>query len=119
MPVPVFASPADLSAVLGTAQTPGIEDRLDLALVVATGWVGHRVGEPQDPGDLVPPYTVEVVACPPAWRLATIAAAVRFYRSPEVPFGVMQVGEYGAQVRSSIPEAEAALLGHRADFGLA
>lgn len=118
--VSVYAAPADLAAALGTGQTVGLDERLALACIVGSQWVDHRVGNVVDTSAQIPPYDPVVVACPPAWRAAAIAAAVRFYRSPDVPFGVMQVGgDYGMSVKTSIPEAELMLLGHRAPGGIA
>lgn len=94
------------------------EDRLDLACLLGTGYVDTYVTGTVLDTDLASPYTVEVVACPPAFRAAAILAAVRFLAAKDVPFGVVNVGEYG-KVIGSIPEADLLLRGHRAEVGLA
>lgn len=115
----VYASRSELRQVLGGGTDSTIDDRLDLAILVGTAWVQHRVGLEVDMGDLSAPYTLAVVACPPAYKAATLAVAVRTYKSPDVPFGVMGAGEYAVRVQTSIPEADAILFGKREAFGFA
>lgn len=116
----VYASRSDLSAAIG-GTISGADDRLDLAVLVASRWVDYRVGNDVVESDLTAPYTLTVVACPPAWKAATIAAAVRFLKSPDVPFGVAGMDGSGmtAYVRSSMPEVELLLFGHRMAWGMA
>ncbi len=115
----VFASPAELRAALGNV---GDTNRLGMALLVATRWVLHRLGYtftdtelPADPAAI----TVTPVAVRSSWRQATIAAAVRFYKSPEAPFGVLGGFDMATYVRMSIPDVDMLLLGERMRFGVA
>jgi hypothetical protein len=116
----VYASRADLEAAIG-GTISGAGDRFDLALLVASRWVDYRVGTAVTEANLSAPYTLVVVACPPAWKAATIAAAVRFLKSPDVPFGVAGMDGSGmtAYVRTSMPEVELLLFGHRMAWGMA
>lgn len=115
----VYLTRDELNAVLGAGLTTGIEDRLDMACIVASRWVDYRVGNPVGEDDLEPPYTLTREACPPAWTAAALVVAVRFFKAPDVPFGVMTVGEGGMSVKTYIPEAEMILFGHRVAFGFA
>lgn len=103
--------------------TTGQDARLSLALVLATSWVDHFLGlEPVEDGDLWDPDgELEVEDGVPAARVsATVAAGVRFYKSPDVPFGVAGgIGDLAVYVSRSIPEAEVILLGHREAWGIA
>ena len=60
-----------------------------------------------------------VVPVRSSWRQATIAAAVRFYKSPDVPFGVAGGWDMATYVRMSIPDVDLLLLGQRERFGIA
>jgi hypothetical protein len=119
-----YASLAALKDALGIpTATTAQDERLALALVGATAWVDHRLGtEPDTPdetwtGD---PDDLAVVTDPDAaYVAATIAAAVRFYKSPEVPFGSAGgLGDMAVYVSRSIPEAEMILLGKRQSWGV-
>lgn len=114
----VYASRTELSAVLGGTIT-GADDRLDLALLAASRWVEHRVGLDVTEADLVAPYTLTVVACPPSWKAATLAAAVRFFKAADAPWGVAGVGELAAYIKTSMPDVELLLMGQRQAFGIA
>ena len=111
-----YATPDDLVAVIGG---PADTSRLAVALVTASEWVALRVGEALLNPDMAPvgPYVIESVSCPAQWRAATIAAAVRFYKGPDVPFGLAGT-DLTAYVRSTMPEVDLALLGQRTDFGV-
>lgn len=118
----VYASRDELKAAIGggAAGAGGDTDRMDAALIAGTWWVQHRVGvETTDDEALEAPYDLEVIAVRPSWKLACLAASIRFFNSPLVPFGVAGVGEYGMTVRTAIPEADAVLLGQRESFGFA
>lgn len=122
---PVYASLDDATRAIfanGTEPPTGASDRVALALVLASRWVDRKVGR-TDAADLdVPfeaPWTLDVVPRPAGQVMATLAAAVRFYGSPDVPYGVLSVGDVGLAVRSYIPEAEMHLLGQRRAFGVA
>lgn len=88
------------------------DDDLALALVAATRWVDARVGDLDVTADDDWTGSADdiVVATEPDAALvaATLAAAVRFHKSADVPFGVAGMSDQGmvAYVRSSIPEAE-------------
>ena len=119
----VYATRAELWDLIGSGQTvpDAQEDRLDMCLIAATRWVQFRCGVDvgADDDELTAPYTLTVIATTPARKAATLAAATRFYKAPDVPFGVTGMGEYGMSVKSAIPEAELLLLGQREDFGFA
>lgn len=116
MTMKTYASLAALKAKLAipTATTTH-DDDLGLALVAATRWVDWRIGDLDIAADDV--WTgdaddLEVVAAPKTnYVLATLAAAVRFTKATDVPFGVAGMNDQGvvAYVRSSIPEAEVLL----------
>lgn len=114
-----YCSRADVAAALGAGATTGITERLDMACLLGTQYVDSVVTGVVDTTELTPPYTVDVVYCPPAYRAAAIVAAVRFLKSPDAPFGVMQVGEYGMTIKGAVPEADLILRGHRESFGFA
>ena len=53
-------------------------------------------------------------------KLAAIQVAVRFARSGDAPFGVLQaLGENPAYVRAPIPDLDVMLLGYRVSWGIA
>jgi hypothetical protein len=117
----VYASRAELRALVGAGANADLDTRLDWTLIAATLWVRYRVGDDvaTDDADITTPGTLTVVATTAAKHAATLAAATRFWKSPEVPFGVMGMGDYGVTVKTSIPEAEALLVGQKSDFGFA
>lgn len=120
-PTDVYATPADLDASLGSASGTGTVERRNVALILASRWVAYRVGmivtDTEIPAS-VP--TVTYIPARPAWRDATIAAAVRFYRSPDVPWGAAGgLGDAAVYVSRSMPEVELMLLGQRVAFGVA
>jgi len=121
-----FAAPEEMRAALG-AVGDGNALRLNLALLVATRHVLHVLGYTIVGTDLdaeIPPSPDPLVIVPVAvpfatWRAATIAAAVRFYKSPEVPFGVAGGWDMATYVRQSIPDVDMMLIGERVAFGIA
>lgn len=119
----VFASPAELRPALGQVTGEANERRLAIALLVATRNVLHTLGYAIDEDAPLPPdpaaLDVVPVAVRASWRQATIAAAVRFYKSPEVPFGVAAGWDMATYVRMSIPDVDLLLLGERVRFGVA
>lgn len=121
-----YASLADLKLRLAIpTATTTMDDALALALVAGTRWVDWRIGDLDvvaddawtgDADDL------EVEATPAAnYVLATVAAAVRYHKSVEVPFGVAGMNDDGmvAYVKSSIPEAELLLESVTVSWGIA
>lgn len=114
----VYASRSELSSVLGGTIT-GADDRLDLALLVASNLVRYRVGLDVTEADLSAPYTLVVVACPPAYKSACLVAAVRAFKSADAPWGVASFGDMTAYVKQSIPDVDVILFGQRQAFGLA
>lgn len=117
----VYASRDELRSLLGAGLGSAVDTRLDFTLIAATLWVRYRVGDDvgADDTDITTPGTLTVVATTAAKKAATLAAATRFWKAPEVPFGVMGMGEYGVTVKTSIPEAEVLLFGQKSDFGFA
>ena len=122
-PLDVFASPAELRPALGVVTGDANERRLAIALLVATRHVLHCMGYTIDLDEEIPadPAVLDVVpvAVRSSWRQATIAAAVRFYKSPDVPFGVAGGWDMATYVRMSIPDVDLMLLGQRERFGIA
>jgi hypothetical protein len=117
VPVNVYASEAELNAILG--REPSAHDERTVAsLVAASRWVDYRIGVTITDDPITIPYTIAVVAASPAVHAATLVAAVRFYKGPDVPFGVAGQ-DLTAYVRTGIPDAELALLGQRQSFGIA
>jgi hypothetical protein len=110
-----YVDPADVAAVLGSSPD---DPRVFLATIAATHYVATRIADDQVPDD--PPAGTDVVVIPvsAAVRSATVAVAVRFYKAPEVPFGLAGT-DLTAYVRSVMPEVELLLHGLRADFGIA
>jgi len=119
--IPVYVSPEDVRAAVGAAAGASQDDRLTTVAILGSRYVDGIVGTlVADESTAVPPYTVEVVPCPPAWRLAALAAAVRFSKSPDLPFGAVGgLGDSAVYVRgTSIPEADLILTGHRLSWGI-
>ncbi len=120
----VFASPAELrgALVLPDAPGPSVDRKVAIALMVASRHVLHVLGYaftdtevPADPAAI----TVVAVDVRSSWRQATIAAAVRYYKSPDVPYGVAGGWDMATYVRQSIPDVDMMLLGERVAFGIA
>lgn len=110
MSIDVYARLSDLALIVtgGTAVT-GFEDRLATALVLGSRYVDDRLGNPVDDTPVAQPYddtTVSVVSCDPRWRQATLVAATRFYKSTDVPFGVVGGWEYAVRAQGAIPEVD-------------
>lgn len=111
----VLAPPASVAQVLGVVDN---DPRLLTALVVASGYVATRVGtvlllQPDWDG-----ATVVVLPAPGHVQQAVVSASVRMYKGPDVPFGLAGT-DLVAYVRSTMPEVDLALFGHRTDFGVA
>lgn len=114
-----YATRAQLIQVVGAR--PDEEEMLDRVLAAGTLYVDFKVGNTVSDEDLISPGEdgLEVVdGCPAAYTQACLAAAVRFLRSPETPFGLTGIGEAGFYVKTSIPECDVILFGHRQSFGL-
>jgi len=118
-----YAALADLKARMGITSTDH-DDELALALVTATRLVDLYVGNEADADDA---WTgdaddLDVEATPTsALVAATLAAAVRCYKSTDVPFGVAGMSDNGivAYVRQYMPEVSLLLTGQRALWGIA
>lgn len=125
MPAPnnnpeVYASLSELATVLGGVT--GQDDRLTAAIILASRWVDYHLGNTVDDDlvDWTAPITLDVVDCRPAIHQATIAAAVRFYKSPDVPWGVAGgLGDVATYVKTTMPEVSLILLGQRQAWGIA
>ena len=122
-PLDSFAAPAELRPALGQLTGEVNDRRVAVALLVATRHVLHVMGYAIDDDEVIPadPAALDVTTVPvrSSWRQATIAAAVRFYKSPDVPFGVAGGWDMATYVRMSIPDVDLLLLGQRERFGLA
>ena len=117
-PTDVYASLSDIEATLGV--NAASNERRWLCLIAATRYVAYRVGAVVTDTELPEPITgITVVASRSAWRQATVAAAIRFAKSPEVPFGVAGGWDMATYVRQSIPDVDLLLSGQRVAFGVA
>lgn len=120
-PTDTYATPDEFAASIGAASGPVATERRNLALILATRWVAYRIGMVVT-DDVLPIAVPDVNPVParPAWREATVAAAVRFYRSPDVPWGAAGgLGDSAVYVRTAMPEVELILLGQRVGWGIA
>jgi hypothetical protein len=120
--IPVYVSVADVRAAVGAAEGPEQDDRLTTVAILGSRYVDSVTGTVvEDESQATPPYQVAVVPCPPAWRLAALAAAVRFSKSPTIPFGAIGgLGDAAVYVRGTvIPEVDLILTGHRLSWGIA
>jgi hypothetical protein len=117
--VPVYCSVEDLAAVVGGPQ--GAQERLTTAVILGSRYVDHIVGITPSEAVLAPPYALTVVPCEPAYRQAAIAAAARFLKSPDLPFGAVGgLGDMAVYVKGvSVPEVDLLLVGHRTKWGIA
>ena len=131
MPTPQLKVYADAFTFQQTLGLQSPDDlRINTALVLASRWVDAYLGwsnvmSPADEYDWTDPDLWDsdplvVVECPTAVRQATIAAAVRFYKSPEVPWGVAGgLGDMAVYVKTSMPEVGLMLMGLRNTWGIA
>lgn len=118
----VYASRTELATALGVTGASGLDSKLDLALVVASRWVDEYTGTTytQENIDQDGTLTLTLTDCPPSFKQATIVAAARFYKSPDVPFGIAGgLGDLAVRIKQSIPEAEVLLMGRRVSWGIA
>jgi hypothetical protein len=118
---PVYVTIDDVRQATGAATGPVQDDRLATVAILGSRYVDGVTGTLVADVDAIPPYTLELVPCPPAWRLAALAAAVRYSKSPDLPFGAVGgLGDAAVYVRgTSIPEADLILAGHRLSWGIA
>jgi hypothetical protein len=120
--IKVYVSVEDVRHATGAAAGAVQDDRLATVAILGSRYVDLFTGTiVEDESGAVPPYTLEVVPCPPAWRLAALAAAVRYSKSPDLPFGAVGgLGDAAVYVRgTSIPEVDLILAGHRLSWGIA
>lgn len=91
------------------------EARINASLIAGSRYVDRIIGNVVEEVEQTPPYEPLQITCPPAWTLAATMAAVRFYRGAEATFGVVGFGGTGASVyaRSTLPEVDLVLIGHR------
>jgi hypothetical protein len=100
----------ELVALLGPGTDTG---RAQLACNAMSEWIETRTGRSWGSSD---PY-----AGPPPERVHQLAlnGAARMYHDPEAPFGVIHgANELPMYMRSLFTDADALLLGLRADFGI-
>jgi hypothetical protein len=71
------------------------------------------VGDPVGDDPMTPPYSVTTVPASAEVVQAVIKMGVRFYRDPDVAFGILQAGEIGVAVRRVFPELTPYLFGRR------
>jgi hypothetical protein len=96
----------DLKPFIGTATDAA---RADTAIESASRWIDSALG-------LTVPFVAPI---PSRINLAAINVAVRFYRSPEAPFGVIGMGEAAMYVGRYLPDVEMLLRGYHESFGVA
>jgi hypothetical protein len=109
----VLAPEALLVDALGVGDSDGLDDRVRLALVMATRVWLRAVGDPVGDDPMTPPYAVTTVPASAEVVQAVIKMGVRFYRDPDVAFGILQAGEIGVAVRRVFPELTPYLFGRR------
>lgn len=100
-----YAEVADLEPYLGGALDAERAQRaIDAAGEHVDGVCGQTFADP----------------VPAAIEQATVQIAVRYYRDPEAPFGVIQAATEGAAyTKNAIPDLDHLLLGHRVEWGIA
>lgn len=96
---------ADLEPFLGGALDPARGQR---ALDAATAHIDAVCGQ-----TFLDPAPAEIAQ-------ACVQVAVRYYRDPEAPFGVIQASAEGASyTKNAIPDLDHLLIGHRVSWGVA
>jgi len=118
-----YATEAELQAALGGIQPA--DNRLKMALWVASTWVRQYLGI-NDPDwlsqdiDWSYEWDVSEQECPAYLKTATIAAAVRILKAPDVPWGAAGgLGDVAVYVKNRLPEVELMLLGRKQSWGVA
>lgn len=109
-----YVSADDLKAVVAPGSGSVNDDRLDSAAYLGSRFVDRKLGNPVVEDWTTFPLSggLTVVPCPPSWRQAALVAAVRFYKSSDVPFGVVGgLADYAVRVRMEIPEVDLILTG--------
>lgn len=109
----VLAPEALLVDALGVGDSDGLDDRVRLALVLATRVWQRAVGDPVGDDPMTSPYAVTVVAASAEVVAAVVKLGVRFYRDPDVAFGILQAGDVGVAVRRVFPDLAPYLFGRR------
>lgn len=106
--VTVYASLDQLAAVLiKSAGSLDTDHRAMLALAAGSRAVDARLGVTVTLTPEPAPYVLAVEDADPLVNQATLAAAVRFYRSTDVPFGAVGgMGDVAVYVRSRLPEVD-------------
>lgn len=100
-----YALIADLEPFLGGALD---NERAQRALDAATEHIDAVCGQT---------FTDPV---PASIEQACVQVAVRYYRDPEAPFGVIQAATEGASyTKNAIPDLDHLLIGHRVSWGVA
>lgn len=109
----VLAPEELLVDALGVGESVGLDDRVRLALVMATRVWLRAVGDPVGDDPMTPPYTVTTVPASAEVVSAVIKMGVRFYRDPDVAFGILAAGDTGLAVRRVFPDLSPYLFGRR------
>jgi hypothetical protein len=109
----VLAPEQLLIDALGVGEAEGLDDRVRLALVQASRIWQRLEGEVVGDDPMTSPYEVTVVPASAEVISAVIKMAVRFYRDPDVPFGILAAGDTGLAVRQVFPEIAPYLYGRR------
>jgi hypothetical protein len=115
-----YASAYDLADAIGIDEIDeSLLARLTLAVASASNFIKYKVGVAVEEEDDLTEITI--VDCKASWKQATIVAAVRFYQSPNVPFGTSGMGGDGmtSWVSKSIPEVDLLLFGEKRSWGIA
>lgn len=109
----VLAPEALLVDAIGVGDAEGLDDRVRLALVLASRVWLRAVGEQVGDDPMTSPYAVTVVPASAEVVAAVVKLGVRFYRDPDVAFGILQAGDVGVAVRRVFPDLAPYLFGRR------
>lgn len=109
----VLAPEALLVDAIGVGDAVGLDDRVRLALVLASRVWLRAVGEQVGDDPMTSPYEVTVVPASAEVVAAVVKLGVRFYRDPDVAFGILQAGDVGVAVRRVFPDLAPYLFGRR------
>lgn len=109
----VLAPEELLVDALGVGEATGLDDRVRLALVQASRVWARLEGQPVADDPMTSPYSVTAVPASAEVVAAVVKMAVRFFRDPDVPFGIMASGDVGIAVRRMFPELAPYLYGRR------
>lgn len=109
----VLAPEELLVDAIGVGDAVGLDDRVRLALVQASRVWQRLEGQVIGDDPMTSPFAVTVVPASAEVISAVVKMAVRFYKDPDVPFGILAAGDTGLAVRRVFPELAPYLFGRR------